>query len=560
MSGGRVTGMFGPTMTRASFLKGGIATAAAALWDARRGALLAQDVVPSASLKPSALHFAIVAQSRPFDLLPSAFEQFQTWFAGGAGQQPDIQIEGDASRVALTYSGSGLAIRSTAAEPTLFSTDTRPVAPFATMAVTLAAPFSGARGGGTLLVGLVRDDENYVLACFDLGRGAAAATVSIAVSVGGQSSPFASRSADLTGRMRFALSINENYAVAFAGDAAEWWPLTRHRTTDSVDFRKPSVLQGFRYGFGVGGADAIFALERAEAGYFGELGIRDPHIVSYADGRPYIAGNKLYFTATHAGLHAFDAAHWGVWTLDLDQPGKIQQSAKLFFARNGRVLGDHAGQIVLDESTGDSHVLVSGWGDFDYNGVHVHFAHATRDLLHGVNVVESARMPLPTELSSWDPTFVRIDGVWNVGFVESPYQDTTRGFNFRPVLARGESGGGLASLRRVGADLTRTQTEGTVFQKFGREWFLLASDGLERRYRVYDLAMRLVGFLDAPYRSNIPHPGIVPVPSGVDTEYLMLTFDGTPLFADLLGYGTHGDFILMRASEKLAGHAFQQSR
>jgi hypothetical protein len=141
--------------------------------------------------------------------------------------------------------------------------------------------------------------------------------------------------------------------------------------------------------------------------------------------------------------------------------------------------------------------------------------------------------------------------------VESPYQDTTRGFSFRPVLARGEPGGPLANLRRVAADLTRTQTEGTVLQKLGSHWFLLASDGLERKYRIYDLAMRLVGFLDAPYRSNIPHPQIVPVPSGADTEYLMLTFDGTPLYADLLGYGTHGDFILMRASAKAAGHPFR---
>jgi hypothetical protein len=552
--------MFGPAMTRASFLKGGVISAAAGLLGARRGALFAQDTVSSASLMPSELHFTIIAQSRPFDLLPPEFVQFRNWFDAGAGQRPDVRIEGDASRIGLTYSGKGLTIRSSRLEPTLFTTDVHPVAPFATIAVSLTAPLDGTRSGGTLFAGLVHDQANYVLAAIDLEKGAAAALVSIAVSVEGQQSRFAPRSTDLTGCIRFAFSINENYAVAFAGDSVDWWPLTRHRTTGEVDLRKPSVLQGFRYGFGLGGADAICELERVEAGYFGELGIRDPHIVSYADGTPYIARNKLYFTATHAGLHAFEAAHWGVWTLDLDQPGRIQQAAKLFFARGGLVLGDHAGQIVIDEQKGGFHVLVSGWGDFDYNGVHVHYAHTTRDLFHGVNVIESTRMPLPTELSSWDPTFVRIEGIWNVGFVESPYQDQTRGFNFRPVLARGEIGGELLRLRRVGADLTRTQTEGAIFQKFGGDWVLLASDGLERKYRIYDLSMRLVGFLDAPYRSNIPHPQVVPVPSGNDSEYLMMTFDGTPIHGDVLGYGTHGDFILMRASPKVVGHQFQQSR
>ena len=75
---------------------------------------------------------------------------------------------------------------------------------------------------------------------------------------------------------------------------------------------------------------------------------------------------------------------------------------------------------------------------------------------------------------------------------------------------------------------------------------MLASDGRRRRYPVYDLAMRQVGTLPAPYETNIPHPQLVPLPAGSElgTE-LMVTFDGTPWGKRVLGYGTHGDLIVM---------------
>ena len=235
---------------------------------------------------------------------------------------------------------------------------------------------------------------------------------------------------------------------------------------------------------------------------------------------------------------------------------RIEQVANLFFARDGLVLGDSAGQIVADERDGGFHVAVSGWGDFAFRGVHVRYVRTFDDILDGVHVLESARMPLPTDVSSWDPSMVRIDDRWWVGFVESPYQDPERGFDFRPVLARGEAGGTLSRLQRVGADLSRGETEGVILQKIGGRWYLLASDGDERQYRVYDLSMRLLGFLDAPYGTNIPHPQVVPVSDRGRTRYLMITFDGTQYFEPVLGYGTHGDLIVMRAAQTVGGHEF----
>ncbi len=56
--------------------------------------------------------------------------------------------------------------------------------------------------------------------------------------------------------------------------------------------------------------------------------------------------------------------------------------------------------------------------------------------------------------------------------------------------------------------------------------------------------VRLQGTRDAPYVTNIPHPQIVPLPDG---GHLMVTFDGTQYGESVLGYGGHGDVIVMSA-------------
>jgi hypothetical protein len=112
----------------------------------------------------------------------------------------------------------------------------------------------------------------------------------------------------------------------------------------------------------------------------------------------------------------------------------------------------------------------------------------------------------------------------------------------------------------VGADLTRGETEGVILQKIGDVWYLLASDGDDRIYRVYDLEVRFLGQLDAPYGTNIPHPQIVPVSERGRTYYLLITFNGTQYYEPLLGYGTHGDFIVMRAAQERDGREFPRRR
>ena len=218
--------------------------------------------------------------------------------------------------------------------------------------------------------------------------------------------------------------------------------------------------------------------------------------------------------------------------------------AQLYFLRDGLVLGDHAGQIVRDGDRDEWIVANSSWGDFDFKGLHVRHTATTDDILSGVHLLQTQRTALPTEQGSWDPGITRIDGRWYVGFVESPSQ---KPFTFHPALAVAAEGAAWdEQLELVGAATELRQTEGPILAQVQGTWWFLASDGDARHYPVFDLSMRRVGRLDAPYETNIPHPQLLPLDDG---GFLLVTFDGTQYAEDLMGYGGHGDVLIMRSRD-----------
>lgn len=463
---------------------------------------------PGGGPSPLDLHFAISTQFRPFDLIAPRFTQFDS---AVRGLTPDVSGE------------------------VLVSTDTQLRAPYG--AVVLEVQQLGA---GAVLAGL-GDGDVSVLGGYDRRTGSA----SVEVTAGGRTTVVATAGVTLPAAFRFAVVVNENAVTVLADDTGtgtSWRPLVTNRdgVRALVDLRDPTLLGRLSHVYGGRGGPVL--LGRVQAGYFGQAGVRDPHVVQYADGRPLVRDGKLYLTMTNAGLGFFQQAHWGVWTLDLADPTRLEQVAALFFERDGVVLGDHAGQIVYDDQRGRFVLLMSSWGDFAFNGVHVRHTTTETDVLSGVNVLPTSPLALPTSVSSWDPALTRIDDRWHVAFVESPAQQPA--FVFHPALAAGPRGADYdEGLALVAADTSVSQTEGTIIQRFGPSWYVLASDGDARQYRVYDLQMRLLGTLDAPYGTNIPHPMVVPV----DQQWWLLTFNGTQYAQDVLGFGTHGDFILMRA-------------
>ncbi|MFI9009031.1 hypothetical protein ACIGNX_17580 [Actinosynnema sp. NPDC053489] len=456
---------------------------------------------PSAT--PFDLHFAVTHKHRPFDLVAPRFVQYDS---------------------ALTPPP--------AAPGTVIRTGVRPRAPFGSVLVEVQ------RAEGVVVAGLAGDGTS-VLGTLDVAAGRAA----IEVTTGGATTVVKSADVRVTGAFRFAVVVNENAVTVLVdttGTGTGWQPVLTERdgVRALVDLRVPAVLGGLDYAYG-GRGDV--RLGRVRAGYFGQAGVRDPHFVQHADGRPYARDGKLYLTMTNAGLGFFQQAHWAVWTIDLADPSKLEQVAVLFFERDGVVLGDHAGQVVYDDRTGRFILLMSSWGDFAFQGVHIRHTTTTANVLRGVHVLRTERLPLPTAVSSWDPALTRIDDRWHLAFVESEAQQPA--FVFHPALAVAARGEDYTRTRLVGADTSVDQTEGTIIQKVGRQWYVFASDGDARQYPVYDLAMRRLGTLDAPYGTNIPHPVLLPG----NRDWWLVTFDGTQYAEPVLGYGGHGDLIVMRS-------------
>jgi hypothetical protein len=340
------------------------------------------------------------------------------------------------------------------------------------------------------------------------------------------------------------LSLTGTHVTAWTRESDRWVARARHDLREVVDTRDEAALADLQVELPTWGG---------VAGGFGQLGLRDVRFVTEEGGRPLREGDGLWLTATSAGPGFFDTAHTSVWRLDpvsLD----LTHSADLFFRRPDRpgVFGDHATHLVRTDA--GWLVATSTWGDFEApttraerrtpRGLRVTLAETDADVLRGSHLLDTRELPLPTDglssIATWDPHLVRRDNGWLVGFVSA-----RRFFDFHPALAGGAS---LDDLRLLGAATDRRATEGTTIVEVDGQVVVLASDGRDSvreqraRFPVFDLTMSDVGVLDAAYPTNLPWPSL----AQVDGAWLMATFNGRPAGGKLLGYGTHGDLVVMR--------------
>ncbi len=290
------------------------------------------------------------------------------------------------------------------------------------------------------------------------------------------------------------------------------------------------------------------------SGASGQLGVRDVHVVTHADGTPYERDGLLFLALTHAGPGFFGTGRCGVWAFD-PTTFAVEHRSDLWFRREGVVRGDHATHLVRD---GDRWlVATSTWATFDHapeaqRRVGITLAITDADLLEGEHVLDSAPVSLPDHalpppvVGTWDPHLARIEGHWHLAFVAA-----RKFFDFYPALARAAEPGRLEGWRLLGAATDRRATEGTLLARVDGDWRVLASDGPQgrrgqrRRFPVFDLDLAEVGALEADHPTNLPWPSVVELADG---SALMLTFDGTTYAGELPGYGTHGDFVVLRAS------------
>src|SRR5215203_2626302 len=444
------------------------------------GAALGSNVLLSRALAnhvaevddPTDLHFQKTSQYRPFDVISKNFVEHSDGFDKNLGLYEVFTPAPERRRGGVSLNNGRLRVSGDSPFFTLFRTNQSPSAPYAAVIVDVRAFSLPATHQNSVYAGLIQDASNYVVAWYN----DATKKAGIDVAVKGNITKLVERDV-LTAPVRFAFVLNSKEVTALAdigdGPFDGWRPVANYPNppevsgdpaitlglSQYVDLRDPAVLAQYSYGFGVRADRGTIVLDKVEAGYWGRAGVRDPHVVTWADGTPYIKDNKLYLTLTNAGLDFFATAHWGVYTLDLSDytsPNALEEVGKLFFKRDGKVLGDHAGHIVYDDAPGNFLIGVSTWGDFSYQGVQVNYTTFAKDVLHGVNVLRDAKkLPLPTPLcnpaiepsypSTWDPHFTRIGQRWYVAYVESPSQGGAN-WDHHPALAKGSARGDLRSL------------------------------------------------------------------------------------------------------------------
>ena len=443
--------------------------------------------------RPLDLSFETVRRFRPFDLLAPGFEvDRDEWTDERAG---------------------------------LVRTRSAPPAPYAAVTATLASPRA------PVALGLATDNDEHVLVRWS----PAESRIALEVRRSGRTKMIRRRRLKHTGRFDLAFVLCENQVTALVDVGAGWRPVLteRAKVAKVVDLRRAESLARHRYAYD----DPEGVTVRVRAGLFGHTGVRDPHLVQHADGTPYTRDGRQFMTWTSAGLGFFPQAHWSVWSFEPGSPHDMRLEAKLFGGGDGLVLGDHAGQVVRD---GDQwRVAVSSWGDFGEGPIHVRHTTTTGDLLSGVHVLRTTPTPMPSTHGTWDPGLLRTDGTWHVSFVESASQNP---FDFRPALARTAADDWTSELQRVPLEGEFHQCEGPVLVPIGGRPWLLASDMAARAYPVFDIEGRRVGELAAPYPTNIPHPQLVPDPDG---GWFLVTLDGTQYAQRVMGYGGHGDVVVM---------------
>lgn len=414
------------------------------------------------------------------------------------------------------------------------------LAPYAACEVTLGA------GSGTATLSLSGSDGTRL--CVDLTGD----RVSLQVSAAGSTTAHRSRRHGrvATPPARFALALTGTHLSALSHEAGAWVVRGRVDLAGRVDTRDTAWLATLQSSWKAEPG----RVTAWSVGAFGQLGLRDVRLVTHADGSPYREAGAVHFTATSAGPGFFDTAHTSVWRLEGDDPP--EHRADLYFQRPDRPgsFGDHATHLVRDADRWL--VATSTWADFPSGRserrdatVAVTLAETTDDVLHGQHLLATRPLPLPTAGASvgvWDPHLVRgDDGTWHVGYVSA-----RKFFDFHPELATGPT---LDDLTLRGAAPDRRATEGTTVLRIDDQWRVLASDGrgnargVRGRFTVFDLALREIGTLTAPYPTNIPWPTLVPPdPDRADDTWSLVTFNGAPAGGGVTGYGTHGDIVVMR--------------
>lgn len=381
--------------------------------------------------------------------------------------------------------------------------------------VDITARTGTGAGNATVLLGLVKDSDNYIVANWNQQGN----DLTIQTKIGG-TSHFDNHVAVGSGTVPVTLgfSLVGNNVVVYAKISGTWTKITNKDISTYVDF-KAQDLSTWYGAFGAqtpsgGSGNYVYTYDNFIVSRFGGTAARDFCIVTNEDGTPHYTGSSANFTATI--VDPLGIGSCAIVNFDFEKK-TYTPTGIITINRGGRIQNDNAAHLMIQDD-GYQYLTISTWGDTSSPRILLGGVASGTDLTIGSHAITPSQLTLselPSGGAQWDPFLIRQDTTWYLAYTASPSTPNL----FYPVLDRSTD---LAAWTNVGKDTTAARYEGTRILKFNNQSYVLT--GGQFNMKMYDLTMTYIGIINCISPGNgttQPHAMIFPYKN----LELLITFD-----------------------------------
>ncbi|WP_458206289.1 twin-arginine translocation signal domain-containing protein [Haladaptatus sp. NG-SE-30] len=330
-------------------------------------------------------------------------------------------------------------------------------------------------------------------------------------------------------------------------------------------FDKPTWEQFNPYIHTACGGNNSITLSDFELFYSYQLGVRGPFPVTYKNGAPLIKNGKLYCALTPGSIK-----HRGfqtIATIDLETFEIEMQSVLFAEAKTGYLSNYVASHVIYDDSNDTFTVMWSGFGNGpndpkqDDGFQRIWVTHTEKNVLDGTHLLEAVDSNLPRNPAVGNGGYHDFNGIYDeqagkwravynsggideVSIAETTDESLTGGWT---VLDSHQD--------------PENQIEGGRIVRVNGEYKVLYADPTVSGQMVSceypTVSTNRTGFdLDVDTNDEAPHPSVVPVRSGGETTYKLITMDETKIYDK--AETSHGSLWMYEAVEQADGYEFPE--
>lgn len=408
----------------------------------------------------------------------------------------------------------------------------------------------GSDAGTSIRVGVIKDDNNYIVANYDK----AGKLVQIIGNTAGTFFVKGFAYTSYAAPYRLMLMINNNIATVIIEKdgiknfVGEWW------FGANLNLNNPTVLKDYCLGFGarIVYGNRPLSINGLYGNYSSGMSMgADFKAITYEDGCPIKNGNSIYVCSTIHSTHSIGGASGlSIYKLDLNSY-KIEYVGQISGRKavGGSNFGGGAGKIFYDRN---KKYWVVQMTDFN-STAHTYICTTKTNLLSGIHVLTMQEMDVPQKnVATWDfdIIFDKTDGLYHC------------------VYSRGSSGD---MTHITASDVLGTWTEvlfatapgeGNTFFKANGKYYISRTDASDRGLTIWNypeltyLGLTSVNTWCAKVGAS-PHSWgqIIALNNGDKTNFYMIVFSARKWADRTFAYG---DMWIYKGEESETGLEFEE--